>query len=291
MSEISCYQVRLFIDREDAERLSALLSELYWPPPDAVGIFESEGGRWQLDAYFLERPEERDIKNFLSAHGLDNAAFLISSIADTDWVALTQSRLHPVRAGKYLIHGSHDRETVARNRWSIEIDAAQAFGTAHHGSTHGCLEMLDILDKGDRFSNCLDLGTGTGILAIVIARSWRARVLASDNDPVATQTAEANARANDVSRYVTTVTATGFAHREIRRRAPYDLITANILARPLMALAPSASRATRPGSFVILSGILGTQSARVAAAYRAAGFTRHRKIMFGDWVTLSLRRR
>lgn len=291
MSEASCYQVRLFLDREDAERLSAVLSELYWPPPDAVGMFEADGGRWQLDAYFPDRPEERDFRNFLAAHDLGDSFFLISSIADTDWVALTQSRLHPVRAGKFLIHGSHDRRTVARNRWSIEIDAAQAFGTAHHGSTQGCLEMLDILGKEERFANGLDLGTGTGVLAIVAARLWRARVLASDIDPVATQTAEANVRANGVSRYVTSVTATGLAHREIRRRAPYDLITANILARPLMALAPPAARVTKSGSLVVLSGIIRAQSARVAAAYRAAGFTRHRKITIGDWVTLSLRRR
>ena len=290
MSEASCYQVRLFLDREDAERLSAVLSELYWPAPDAVGIFEADGGRWQLDAYFLDRPEERDIRNFLAAHGLGDTFFLVSSVADTDWVALTQSRLHPVRAGKFLIHGSHDRETVARNRWSIEIDAAQAFGTAHHGSTQGCLEMLVILGKEERFANCLDLGTGTGILAIVAARLWRARVLASDIDPVATQTAEANVRANGVGRYVTTITATGLAHREIRRRAPYDLLTANILARPLMTLASSAARVTTSGSLVVLSGIIRAQSARVAAAYRAAGFTRHREIAVGDWVTLSLRR-
>lgn len=289
MSETSCYQVRLFLDREDAERLSAMLSELYWPPPDAVGIFETDGGRWQLDAYFLDRPEEQDFRNFLAAQGLGNSFFLISSIPDADWVALTQSRLHPVRAGKFLIHGSHDRDNIVRSRWSIEIDAAQAFGTAHHGSTRGCLEMLDVLGKRERFANCLDLGTGTGILAIVAARQWRARVLASDIDPVATGTANANARANGVGRYVSTVTAKGLAHREIRARAPFDIITANILARPLTALAPSLSRVTRHGGVVLLSGIIRAQAERVAAAYRAAGFTRHREIAIGDWVTLSLR--
>ncbi len=290
MSDVSCYRISTLLGREEALLLSSALDELYWPPPDAVGVFAAEGERWRLDAYFPEKPDETAFRQFIAHQGLGDADLSIAFVPDTDWVALAQARLHPVRAGKFLIHGSHDRGTVARNRWTIEIDAARAFGTAHHESTRGCIEMLDVLGKRERFANILDIGTGTGILAILAARQWRARVIATDIDSVATHTARANARANGVGDFIATVTAAGLGHQEIRRRAPYDMVTANILARPLSALAPELSRAVNRAGFVILSGIIHNQAARVAAAYRAAGFTRHREIVIEDWVTLAMRR-
>ncbi|MDH3580930.1 MAG: 50S ribosomal protein L11 methyltransferase, partial [Hyphomicrobiales bacterium] len=217
--------------------------------------------------------------------------FIVTPVPPTDWVASSQSRLHPVRAGRFLVHGSHDRTRIGHGRWAIEIDAGQAFGTAHHGSTRGCLEALDQLAKHEHFSHALDLGTGTGVLAIAAARAWRARVIASDIDPVAVKIASANARRNAASGLVSTLTATGLAHPLIRNRAPYGLLTANILARPLIVLAPQIARCVATRGFVVLSGITANQAARVAAAYRVAGFAHCRADQIGDWVTLTLRRR
>lgn len=285
------YRARFTAARPAAENLSIMLEEALWPPPDAIALFEAADGLWQVDAYFGAAPDEAGLRAFLAEQGLDAAGMAIEPVPEEDWVAVTQAGLAPVRAGRFVIHGSHDRGRAPPGRWRIEIDAAQAFGTAHHGSTRGCLEALDALGREREFSRILDLGTGTGVLAIAASRLWNARVLASDIDPVATWIAAANIRRNNASGMVRTVTADSLAHAAIRAGAPYDLVTANILARPLIALAPPLARLVRPGGMVILSGITRDQAGRVMAAYRAAGFTRRGPITLEGWVTLTLERR
>jgi ribosomal protein L11 methyltransferase len=291
MSRRTCYRASVSLPRRPAETVSAALSELYWPPAEAVGLFENSPETWSVDAYFSEPPDADRLRRFLAEHGAGDVECVIEAVPDADWVAITQERLHPVRAGRFIVHGSHDRARVGRGRWTIEIDAGQAFGTAHHGSTRGCVEALDAIAKRERFSRILDLGTGTGVLAIAAARLWRARVIASDVDPVAAATASANARRNGTGSLVTAVTAAGLAHPLIRAGAPYDLVIANILARPLIGLASPLARMVRTGGVTVLSGITRNQAARVAAAYRAAGFAHYRRIVIDEWVTLTLRRR
>ena len=168
-------------------------------------------------------------------------------IYQTDWVEETLRQLSPVRAGRFVIHGSHDKQTIGFNDIGVEIDAGLAFGTGHHGTTAGCLEMLEKELKRRTFSNSLDLGTGSGVLAIALAKATKTKVLASDIDPVSTIVAKENARLNGVGNLVSCVTATGFNHPMITANKPYDLIIANILARPLQQLAhdfstPSGTR-------------------------------------------------
>lgn len=291
MNDQTCYRASITLAKERARQLSSLLSEVFFPPPDAVGLFEDKGRSWRVEAWFTTPPDKKALRLLADEYAARAGGFVITAVPPADWVTQGQSRLHPVRAGRFLVHGSHDRDRAKRGRWAIEIDAAEAFGTAHHGSTRGCLEALDHLAKRKHFARALDLGTGTGVLAIAVARAWRARVVASDIDPVATQIARANARKNAVGGCVSTLTAPGLAHPLIRKNAPYGLITANILARPLMALAPQIARCVRPGGCVVLSGITANQAARVAAAFRAAGFARYHDMAIGDWVTLTLRRR
>jgi len=282
------YQASLQLERSKAEALSTALSEFYCPPATAIGLAEMKGGTWELYAYFAEPPDEKAFLGFLKDNGTE-CKVAICKLPPTDWVAESQAGLPPVRAGRFRIHGSHDRGSSSPGRWKIEVDAGQAFGTAHHGSTRGCLMALDILAKRKHFTRILDIGTGTGILAIAAARAWRTRVLASDTDPVAVGIARQNITLNAACRYIRTITATGLSHPAIRQAAPYDLVFANILAQPLSAMAHDISRSMCTGGTLILSGITLDQVKRVAAAYRAAAFAKdeyYSRIALEEWATL-----
>ena len=289
MADKTLYKAILSLPRSEAETIAAALSELYWPAAEAVGLFDNEDDSWSVEATFPDKPDEAALKNFLEHQGAGDVAIFIETIPDADWVSISQAGLHPVCAGRFIIHGSHDSDSVHGNRWAIEIEAGEAFGTAHHGSTLGCLRAIDELAKKNHFGSVLDVGTGSGVLAIAAARVWRARVIASDLDPVARKTAQENVRRNCAHATVSTITADGLAHPLIRENRPYDLVIANILATPLISLAHDIMKALRPGGIVILSGITREQAGRVAAAYGAAGFSRLRQFTICDWVTLTLR--
>lgn len=214
----------------------------------------------------------------------------IEAVPDIDWVAHALEGLQPVSAGRFTVHGSHDRDRPKPHQIGIEIDAGQAFGTGHHGTTSGCLDMIASVVRRERPANALDLGTGSAVLAIAIARLCRIPVLATDIDPVAVAIAQQNIRLNGVTRYVTTATATGFHNSKISKAAPFDLIIANILARPLMALAPEMARKLASGKSVILSGILDRQRQAVLAAFRSQRFRHIRTVSRDGWVTLHLKR-
>jgi ribosomal protein L11 methyltransferase len=214
-------------------------------------------------------------------------------IPDANWLALSQASLTPVRAGRLTVHASHDRARFASGRNAIQIEAGEAFGTGHSASTAGCLEALDrLVRRGQDFRRVLDLGCGTGVLAIAAARLLpRARVIASDNDPLATSIARANVRLNRVVARVRVITATGFSHAALRTGQPYDLVLANLMPGLLAALAPGMRHAIRPGGVAILSGILLEQAHQVGATYCAAGFRLIRVRRYGAWSVLVLRRR
>jgi ribosomal protein L11 methyltransferase len=210
---------------------------------------------------------------------------------EIDWVAKSLEGLHPVTAGGFHVYGSHDETPRPAGAIPIRIDAAQAFGTGHHETTTGCLEAIGRALRTRRYHRPIDIGTGTGVLAIAIAKRGHLKVLATDIDPVAVKTAIDNARDNGVGALVPVIEASGLAHPAIARQGPFDLIVANILAGPLLALAPAMGRAARRGATIILSGLLVHQAPRIAAAYAAAGMPLVRRIERKNWATLVLEKR
>ena len=261
------------------------------PEPTGVGVFEMEDGSnlWEVGGYFIEAPDE--IELMLMAEAFGAQPFIVSELPEIDWVAKVRRDLSPVEAGRFFVYGSHDAEKLPEGRVGLLIEASMAFGTGHHGTTLGCLKALDRLDtEGFRGRRVVDIGCGTAVLAMAAARIWSDPVLASDIDAVAVEVAEANIAANDLQGRVRCLEATGFDHPELRDAAPYDLIFANILMGPLIALAPDMARVAQEGGYVILSGLLVEQAPQVLAAYQEAGFHLHHREDIGDWATLTLQR-
>ncbi|KFE35778.1 50S ribosomal protein L11 methyltransferase [Thioclava atlantica] len=277
-------------DRDAAEALSARLEDLE-PAPYGTGVFEIEdgSGRYEVSGYFLEAPDDVALDLLAISHGAQ--PFAISELPETDWVAHVRRELAPVQAGRFFLYGSHDADKVPEGAVALRIDAAMAFGTGHHGTTAGCLAALDALaHEGHGFHNVADIGCGTAVLAMAAAKLWPETVLASDIDPVAVQTAQANVELNDLAGRVICLEAAGFNHSRLLDAAPYDLIFANILKGPLVALAPDMARHCAESGFVILSGILNEQAEEVIAAYEAQGFVLHSRKELGEWTTLVMRR-
>lgn len=275
-----------------AGRIARALDETEAPQALSVSYFELGNGRFEVSALYGERPDEATLSSLVAkaADGDAVTPLAIEEMPNADWVTVSQGQRQPVRAGRFLIHGSHDRENVTRNRFTIEIDANQAFGTAHHASTRGCLLMLDALAKRGRPDLVLDVGTGTGILAIAAARVFDRPVVATDNDPIAISIAEDNARKAHLTQQVHALVADGLAHPRLRRLKP-DLILANILAGPLYELAPSMARTLQPGGYLVLSGLTAAQAPALEARYGVLGFTREKRILLDDWATILLGRR
>ena len=274
----------------DEDRATALgeAIEALDPAPVGVGVFELEDGSdlWEVGAYFTETPDDIALALLAAAHGA--APFAVSELPEIDWVAHVRRELKPVEAGRFFVYGSHDADKLPKGRVGLLIEAAMAFGTGHHGTTLGCLKALDRLaDAGFQGRNVIDLGCGTAVLAIA-ARIWPDPVLASDIDAVAVEVAEANVEANDLRGQVECLEAVGFDHPRITQRAPFDLVFANILKGPLIALAPDMARHTAPGGYAILSGLLVTQADDVLAAYTAEGFALHHREDLGEWSVLTL---
>ena len=251
---------------------------------------DPETGEWVFEATCTSEPDLEAFNQIARETLGGKVSFAVEAIDPTvNWVAKSLEGLKPVIAGGFYVYGSHESEPPA-GLTPIRIDAAQAFGTGHHETTTGCLEAIDKALKRRRFRSMLDVGTGTGVLAIALAKRTRLPVIASDIDPVAVTTTAENARDNGVGRFVIAIEATGLEHRQIAAGAPYDLIVANILAGPLVALAPAMRKAAEPGATVILSGILVHQAPRVVSAYARAGIVLRSKIIRKEWATLVLER-
>lgn len=265
-----------------ARRAVDLLTESLPEADVAVVAFEQPGGRWDITLHFAQAPDQAAMRDLVRLAAGDDAAknLTFGTIAATDWVKASLDGLAPVLAGRFIVHGAHDRARIPPNKIAIEIEAALAFGTGHHGTTRGCLLLLDDLLRAHAPQRILDLGTGSGVLAIAAAKALRRTVLASDIDPKSVEVARENARLNGVAPLIHGVHATGFAAEEFEAFGPFDLVFANILANPLKALAQPMTRRVTRGGTVILSGLLPHQAAGVIAAYRAAGFVllRHLKL-------------
>jgi ribosomal protein L11 methyltransferase len=283
-----------FEARDLAWRVAGALSEALDPPPGAVSVFERPGTPdWIVEAYFEEEPDRAILAAVLEREtGQRSHVATLEAVPEINWVAVSQAALPPVEAGRFTVHGSHDRDRVRHRRYCIEIDAGEAFGTAHHATTYGCLLAIDALARQRPPRRVLDLGCGSGVLAIAAARVWpKAHIAASDIDPTSVAVARENALRNGVVRRIDFRARAGLgpAHRAGSRR--YELIASNILARPLKALACDIARAMRPGGRAILSGLLVREAASVMAAYVAAGFSVKGRREIEGWAILDLERR
>ena len=261
----------------------AAVFELVPPAPQAVLIAEDPfGPDATVEALYQQPPDA----NLLST--LVGQTVSIEPLPDQDWIRQSQLGLPPVRAGRFFLYGAHDAGRVPKGVIPIRIEAGLAFGTGHHETTTLCLEAITLLARSQRPQRILDLGCGTGVLAIAAAKLWRKRVLASDIDPVATDVARDNARMNAVRPLVRAIFADGMSSPAIQTRAPYDLILANILARPLQLLAPALSARLARGGSLVLSGLLRDQERQVLSPYRAQGLIFRRALRKGPWSALVL---
>ncbi|EAU41889.1 ribosomal protein L11 methyltransferase [Fulvimarina pelagi HTCC2506] len=287
-------QIRYFAQgpKSEAERWYSALEQAFEDEGAPLAITEIDEARqiFEAAAYLdVEEGEDR-ADEFAAATGIPSSKVGREELPDKDWMAEVLAGLKPVRAGRFLVHGRHDRAKVQPNDIAIEIEAGMAFGTGHHGTTAGCLQLIGEEIRRKRPKAVLDLGTGSAVLAIGAAKLGRLPVLATDIDPVAVDVARQNAGANGVSRLVDVAIATGFRSPKIRERGPFDLIVANVLAGPLKAMSPDFARHLAPRGRIILSGILTHQRRSVLAAFSNQGLYHRRTVTMGEWVTLLLGR-
>jgi ribosomal protein L11 methyltransferase len=278
-------------DERTARQIADLFAECF-DPDTASAVYESDGD-WVV-ALYGRRPFDRAAVHEIVATAAGQTAacaLTFETVSEKDWVAASLAGLRPVAAGRFVVHGRHDRARIGANRIGIEIEAALAFGTGHHGTTRGCLLALDRLLKARRPRRILDVGTGSGILAIAAAMAGRSPALASDIDPHAVAAARQNTRANKAGAFVEVIRAAGLVDRRFRSRAPYDLVFANILLQPLRRLAKPLARLVASHGRVVLSGLLPSQVSAAVAAYRLQGLALDRRILLDGWATLVLARR
>jgi len=302
-STATAWQMTVPCTRDCAEQVQEQADDLFssWPAPPAIIASETEPdepARWQLDIIFEGEPDDAQVEAILALLPKDaRRGMTLAPVPETDWVTQSQAGLEPITAGPF--HVRHDAGEPVRDGFTnFLIPASRAFGTGQHETTRGCLDMLARLaTSGHRFGNIADIGTGTGLLAYAARALWpRAHILASDIDPVAVDVSAENAGRNDVplggrTGEVQLVAAPGVDHVLIQTIAPYDLVIANILAGPLIELAPGLAAQVAEGGSLILAGLLTEQADRVVTAYRRQGLRLAARIDNGDWPTLHLRKR
>ena len=251
-------------------------------------ILEEDEDRniWRIDAFPTTEEEDTRLQEVLS--GFPELTVTADQLADADWLAMALSGLPPVRAGRFFVYGIHDRGRAPDNTVNLRIEAGAAFGTGHHGTTVGCLQAYNDLLKSKRFDRVLDVGAGTGVLAIAAAKTGTRIAVGTDIDPVSVRISNENAKLNKCNARF--VYANGLDHRLVRADAPYDLVFANILARPLVGLSMAIRGALKPKGLVILSGLLRTQERFVKAAYQSKGFRVIRRIHRDAWCTLAMQK-
>ena len=288
--------IRLYITttEKQADVILGHMTDAFEDEGHAIATMEidEKSDIWEASLYLMLDEEEEMQPRFADLIETHMPGTMIERevIPDVDWIAKSLEGLSPVRAGRFIVHGSHDRDKVKENDLAIEIDAGQAFGTGHHGTTAGCLEVIDRVMRSRRVTNVLDLGTGSGVLAIAARKLKHAPVLATDIDPIATRVAAENVRRNGIVSGIRTITAAGFHSPAFDTYGPFDLIIANILARPLISMAPKLASHLAPGGSVILSGILASQRWKVLSAYNAQHLRHVRTIWRNGWVTIHLDR-
>jgi ribosomal protein L11 methyltransferase len=277
------------------ERLADAFAAVLDVTGAAITAFEVEPkGRWLVQGFVQGKPDRPPLEAGLAlaalAYDAAEPELVLEQLPDTDWVRENQESFPPMRIGRYWVHGSHVADAVPGGAIGLLIDAATAFGTGEHATTHGCLMALDRLARRGRRRRILDMGTGTGILAIAAAKTWQVPVLACDIDRNSVKVAAENVALNGVAHLVTCRPSDGYSAPEVRAGGPYDLIFANILARPLVAMAPDLARHLAPGGVAILSGLLAGQETFVRTAHRAQGLHFRRRLPKTGWHTLVFQR-
>jgi ribosomal protein L11 methyltransferase len=283
-------------DQQAARTVVDVLAETFADGEAAIAAFELPDGRWDVTVHFAQAPEQalvRELVGNAAGEGIAQA-IRFDTVEAKDWVKASLENLVPVPAGRFIVHGQHDRARVPPNKLGIEIEAALAFGTGHHGTTRGCLLLLDHVLKARRPRRVLDLGTGSGVLAIAAAKALHGqvlhdKVLASDIDPTSVRVARENAWRNETGNRVRLIRASGFSAPQFAAHGPFDLVLANILANPLRRLATPMARHLAPSAHVILSGLLTHQAVGVIAAYRARGLVPVKHLTIEGWSSLLLR--
>ncbi len=275
--------------------LSRFTDTVSWFMADPVGQDIGQGGLWFLEGFSrtpFARVELETALNVVSAAlKVETPSLYIHRVPSMDWVAETLRSFPPISVGRYFIYGSHFDGQLPASRIRLQIDAGTAFGSGEHATTSGCLQALDWLGRRRRFSNPLDLGCGSGILALAIAKTWPVSVLAADIDPESVRVTRYNVRRNGEANTVHAIVSDGYRNPEIHRKGPYDLIVANILARPLCAMACELNRHLRPGGVAVLSGLYGKQERWVFGAHRLQGLYLMRRVIVDNWHTLVIGKR
>jgi len=276
-----------------ANRIVDTLSEVFDNSEIVVSAFERTGtSEWDISLYFETPPDQTAIRALVAQAVGDAiaAALVFDTVEAKDWVKASLADLVPVNAGRFVVHGHHDRDRIPPNKLRIEIEAALAFGTGHHGTTRGCLLLLDMVLRQRMPERVLDLGTGTGVLAIAAAKALHRNILASDIDPRSVIVTKENAALNGVRRDVEAIRAIGFGSPRFAQAGPFDLVLANILANPLRKLAAPMAKHLAPSAFVILSGLLPPHARGVVAAYRGQGLRLIRRYELDGWTSLLMQR-
>ena len=295
----AAHVMRLKCDEAQARAVADLVVETFDPTDTAASAFEENASTaswaatpWMVEVYFGHPPDEANVRALVACAVGDDLAKQVSfgRVEKKDWVASALEGLSAVRAGRFLVHGGHDRDNRRPNDIAMEIEAALAFGTGHHGTTRGCLLFIDDILKRRRPRHVLDIGSGTGVLALGVALALHEPVAAGDIDAEAVAAARKNAVLNGAAPWLRPVVAKGAAHPSLDRKHFYDLILANILAKPLRMLARSAEPLAAPGADIVLSGLLGRDVPGVLTAWRAQGFSLAQRRDIDGWATLLLRR-
>lgn len=267
---------------------------------DAVSTFElDEGGDWLVEATVHGEPDvprlTARVAVLAEAFGIDEPKLVIEDLPPIDWVSHSYRGFPPILAGRFFVHGSHHEGTVPAGSIALLVDAATAFGTGEHGSTNGCLQALDRLAKRLKLprsgrGGALDMGCGSGILALAVAKCWRVPVTAVDIDPEAVRVTKVNTAINGLQGRIRAAGGDGYHTRIVSRHKPYTLITANILARPLARMAPQLRRHLKKGGYAVLAGLLNRQERHVIQAHRTQGLKLVARIPVGEWTTLVVKR-
>lgn len=266
-------------------------------PSIAAFAKEDDPSLYIVQAFYYGEPDRQKLYEALRlAFDTEIANTLVTEpLPETDWVSLSQSMLPPITAGRFHVYGEHAKDTLRDDQIGLLIEAGQAFGTGRHETTHGCLDSLDTLVDQFPITHAIDLGTGSGVLALAIAKAWQKPVVMTDIDPIATETAKENAVVNDIACItsldtpgVLAITADGADDPQIQVHAPYPLVIANILAEPLCQMAPQITALADKNGRIILSGILASQAEMVLKAYGEQGWREEKRVSVGDWPTLTL---
>ena len=279
------YRVHCLLPRADAERLSDILTDMDPSPASAVSVEEASKVSWSLDAFCTDEDLAKQAAAVIERE-IPSARAAVQKLDDKDWVAVSLAGLPAVHAGPFVVAGWHELAHLEGGKIPVWIEAGPAFGTGHHGTTKGCLEALAIELKRKRPLRVLDVGTGSGVLALAAVKYGAGFALGTDMDKESIRIAKENAKNNTAGRRLKLMHARGTGHRMIRAHAPYDLVLANILARPLVSLAPEIARMVARGGRVILSGLLTHQEPQVRAAYAGQGLTLVTRRRLNGWSTL-----